>query len=286
LSNFSNRPVSSFEQLQSNVAYLFQYVLPMLLFTQGLDRLSLASLHGWRAFIMIGTLAVTIVAVFTRINCSTQMGRMRCALGVALLILLCSCGLYSMSGAGGIRGGGTIRYIAPIFVAVPLLFAVSFAVAKTRAAKTAVIASVACLLFAHSVEYPFLNAQERSQRTEEWATGQSAISWVIGHQREVVVGDYWTVYWLNFDTKRSVHGLPIYNVEDYLGFGSSLRQPVRAALLDRDRSHLTTWAQRVGLRGHVERVGDSLFGYIIDSPVDIASLDQIRAVGQQLPRVF
>jgi hypothetical protein len=100
-----------------------------------------------------------------------------------------------------------------------------------------------------------------------------------------VVGDYWTVYHFNFDARRAILGIPIYDMEDYFGFRRRLRRPVRAAILDRNESHLLRWSQLAGVRGRMERVTDGLLGYVIDDPVGVHELDLLQSAGQQLPRV-
>jgi hypothetical protein len=287
LHSFASQPVTSLVQLQSNLRFLFQFVIPELFFTREWGQLSFATLNGLRALVVLAISAIAIVAVFaSRHGDTNTLARVRRALVLALLILTCSVLLYTVSGAGTIRGGGTVRYIVPVFVVLPLFFAICFAGVSRRRYRLGMAALALFLGVAHSVEYPFVNRAECDRRIREVAENERLISWLAGRQREVAIGDYWTVYHVNFDAGRSVRGIPIEAQEDYLNFAGRLPDQARAALLDRDRSHLQTWVQLAGLTGHVERLSDKLFAYEIDAPIGPAQLYQIRLAGAELPRAF
>lgn len=279
LENFTNRPVSSFEQLRANVTYLIQYVIPMLFFTREQNQLSVMTLNGLRALIMLTAPLVALFVVFSLNGRDTGTNtRLRQSLTLAFLIAVFSGVSFAVSGAGSVRGW-TVRYMIPLCLVPPFLFTICFAAIRNVTGRVAIVAVVAFLAIAHSTEYPFLKEAARRQRSQEWATNKTLVSWLNSKHCQVAIGDYWTVYHLNFDTGLSVRAIPIRATEDYLGFGERFRSSARAVLLDRDKSHLTSWVQNVGLKGTVEQLSDSLFGYIIDAPIDLVELDLIRSAG-------
>jgi hypothetical protein len=277
--NITNQPVSSFKQLQSNVNYLIQYTIPMLFFNREQNGLLVMTLNGLRALIMLPAPLVAVFVVFAIDSPDTDTNaRLRHSLILTLLIAVFSCVFYAVSGAGSVRGW-TVRYMIPLFLVLPLLFAICFAAVRNVTGRMVIVAVVAFLAIAHSMEYPFLKEAARKERSQEWAANKTLISWLNSNHRQIAIGDYWTVYHLNFDTARSVQGIPLRSAEDYLGLGERFRSTARAALLDRDKSHLTSWVQKVGLKGTVQQLSYNLFGYIIDAPVDIVELDLIRSAG-------
>src|SRR5215467_1259898 len=264
LHSFATQPVTSIRQLQSNFSFLLHSVIPTLLFTQEWNHLSLTTLNGIRALVVIASSAITIPSVFA-LKCSNTNGaaQLRRALLLALLILFCSVLLFAVSGAGSVRGW-TVRYMLPLFLVLPLHFAICFATFARRG-RVGIAVVVFFLAIAHSAEYPFLHQAERASSASNWIRNRTTILWLTTRQRQIAIGDFWTVYHLNFDTARSVRGIPIEPMEDYFGFGKSLQNPARAALLDGDRSHLESWVRLVGLRGRIEQLSDGLYAYAIDT---------------------
>jgi dolichol-phosphate mannosyltransferase len=286
LHSFASQPVTSVGQLRSNLTYLLLSVIPELFFTYEWSRLSFATLNGVRALTVSAISAGAIMVVSaSRLGEANALTKVRRALVLALLILTCSVLLYTVSGAGAIRGW-TVRYIVPVFIVLPLFFGISFAGMNRRGYRLCIAVIALFLCLAHSTEYPFLVRAARDREIRDATENERLISWLARQQREVAVGDYWTVYHLNFDFDRSVRGIPIEPQEDYFAFAESLPNRARTALLDRDRSHLETWARLVGLVGHVEQLSDNLFAYEIDSPIGPSQLYQIRLAASQLPRVF
>jgi dolichol-phosphate mannosyltransferase len=281
LHSFATKPVTSIEQLHSNFAYLFEYTLPVLLFTDQMRELSGITINALRALLICGIAFLAVFSVFWRppLNPATEK-RLKWNVGIGLLILIASCILYCISSAGTIRGGGTVRYIAPIFVALPLLAATCFAAARNNTGRTVIIAAIGLVVLACAIEYPFFSRFEREQRVREWQSNRAILSWLKNSNRGVVVGNYWTVYHLNFDARDAIRAIPVHGSEDYLDFRRRLQQPVRAAILDRDEAHLVKWVQMVGLKGRLEQVSDELSGFIIDDPVGDRELDLLQSAGQ------
>jgi dolichol-phosphate mannosyltransferase len=278
--SFATRPVSGATPLIANVQYLFVYTLPVLFFSQTAGQLSIASISGIRLVLVLCLLvALTVVVLRSRAGKHPARATHVPAL-FPLGILLLGCAVYAVSGAGTIRGW-TVRYAVPLWLIVPLATTLLYHQLHKRRAKAVVIVCAIALAGLQMVEYPIFNRQARGALVAGLAENKAAVSWLHSNQLDLAIGDYWTVYPLNFDGGRSVIALPLSQLEDYLHYDRELEgRQVRAALLDVDSTHLEVWAKRIGRPGHIERVNDSVAGFVFDQPLDSAGVEQARAAAK------
>ena len=248
---FATKPVSTLAQFVSNAHYLFDYTLPVLFFSGTSHELvKRADLAIPFLLVAMGYLALLVIAI---LHVATHRSERSNQLPILfpLLILLIGFGMYIASGAGSVRGW-TVRYVAPLYLTIPLTAALL--VSRPRSASVKAVASVCAVELAviFALAYPpFLDHKSRETQIAAYSQAQSTIAWLKQNHIDVVIGDYWSVYSLNFDGLRSVVALPLDSGADYLHFGQELKgREVRAALLDPSGAHLEQWAKRLNEPGN------------------------------------
>jgi dolichol-phosphate mannosyltransferase len=279
-SNFAMRPVSGSAQLISNLSYLLDYTLPLLFFSERAGEITTFSTIGIRVLLVLALLVSLVrVALRARAQKSAAPGMLIPPL-LPLGLFLFGCALYAISSAGTIRGW-TVRYAAPLWLTMALAAALIYYFEHRRRTKLLVIAAVIFLSALNAVEYPLFNRELRQSRRVGLTNERAILSWLQAHHRDVVIGDYWTVYSLNFDGARSVVALPIKDANDYFHYDNELRgRYVWAVLLDNNPDHLQQWAKRVGMSGHLERISGQTSAFVFDGPLDKSAIEQARAEGE------
>jgi len=118
----------------------------------------------------------------------------------------------------------------------------------------------------------------RQSQVAALAGNRATISWLQKNNRDVAIGNYWTVYFLNFDSLRSVIALPINADDDYFQYSRELQtRQARTALIDQDATHLESWIKRLGRSGHTEKITGNIMGFIVDDPLDAKAVEETRA---------
>jgi len=269
------QPTSGYAQLSSNAAYLMQYSLPVLFFSQIPAGIRLASMTGLRVVLVSGLLVV-LTGMALRAAKSKERRDEFFVLLFPLAILIFSSILYVVSGAGAIRGW-TVRYVVPVWLIAPLAATLIVHYVRQRAAKVAVATCVLALAFLNAVEYPIFRPQVRSSQVAGLAQQHEIIAWLQDHHRYVVIGNYWTVYSLNFDGRRTLIALPEHGPQDYLHYDRELpAKDIYVALLDEDLNHLQEWTKRIGRSGHYEVVADHINVFLFDEPLDRVAIQEAR----------
>jgi hypothetical protein len=269
------QPVSSVTQIIANVEYLVGYTLPLMFLSQPLADMSILSLATARVVLIVSGFLCLVVSVIARRRRSAPTNP-RQPLLLPLIIVVFASALYSLSGAGAVRGW-TVRYVAPMFLAMPLMVSLLYAQLKSGRFRASLWMAVMIVVILHAVEYPILFSPVRARQTHSLDNQTKAIAWLKKHMRDVVIGDYWSVYSLNFDLQRSVVALPSTLPEDYFHYNRALEgRQVRAALMDPDPARLDAWVRRIGIKGRMERVNDEYVGFVLDAPVDAATVHWIR----------
>ncbi len=188
--------------------------------------------------------------------------------------------MYIASGAGSVRGW-TPRYVGPLYLTVPLT--ATLLVARSRSASARAVAAFCAVELAiiFAMGYPArLDHKAREKQMTGYAQNLATIAWMKQNHIDVAIGNYWAVYFLNFDSLRSVIGLPVVPFEDYMHYGQKLDgRQLRVALLDSDDSHLAEWAKRLNEPGKIEHIG-AVSAYVVQEPIDVATVDRARAAGQ------
>ena len=249
-------------QVVSNVSYLFSTQLPSLL-AESAPPVSLLSQAG---------LALTIYAVaisFLICLCiwpNSPVRRQPALSSQAMLlslILLCCSGLYAFSAAGSIRGWA-VRYILPVYLVVPGLFCLLCSVLKKKwLVMIPAATAIGFLLFMNLREYPFTSTPYRKSLEASLKDDEQLIELLRQKQIQAVVGDYWEVYGLNFDSQGTVVGIPVEKEFDYLAFERKLGcRKIKWAILDTTPRHLVAWQRRLNSPGDMRQMGPDHFIWI------------------------
>jgi dolichol-phosphate mannosyltransferase len=276
LTSFATQPVSGMTQLASNAAYLFTYNLPVLFFSGAAQQILVLSLVGMRVLLIgFGLASLTVFVVRRSMDADT--GHSRILVFLPLGILLFGCAVYVGSGAGCVRGW-TVRYVAPLYLAISLAASLLYRQVNKRRAKAIVLIGAAMLAGLQIREYPMFQSGLRQSQVAALAGNRATISWLQKNNRDVAIGNYWTVYFLNFDSLRSVIALPINADDDYFQYSRELQtRQARTALIDQDATHLESWIKRLGRSGHTEKITGNIMGFIVDDPLDAKAVEETRA---------
>lgn len=252
--NWASRPASGIGQVWSNFAWLMTYMLPKLLFRSS----------GWWSETTLLEAAYAVVAVGfvvalrrdSKVSASPSLKRE--AAQLLLLVFVASIAIFSISDAGSNRGW-TVRYIAPLYVVVPVFLSLGVEVLWSWSKALAVVAVLA-LLVPNVVLYGLPGSALRAQLTTALHDQTRAVALLENRNVGMVYGDYFWVYDLNYDSRERLAGVPTAPVVDYLNYGGRLgTAPVRWALLGGD-DEVRRWARNLGARGSYAKQGDlSLF---------------------------
>ncbi len=252
-------PVTGIHQVFSNLRYFTTVNVPTLLFSHSASGLFSSPKALAQTFLI---LVVTVAVVRTSFPASRGAIAKRSPIGVGWLlffILLFSAVLFSVSSAGSFRFW-TVRYVIPVYLVVPCIFSMLYARMNSRAVHLAVAASAVTLSLLNCIDYPFFDGL-RQQQIDQLHRQLAALDWIQSQHCDAVIGDYFVVYSLNFDSHRRIRAVPIHESEDYFRFGTSLRnRDVRVALLERDPQRLRNWLGNAHLKADVVQFGDDLFG--------------------------
>jgi hypothetical protein len=264
--NWASKPTTSIGQGVNNFVWLSTYMLPKLLFRSS----------GWWSETTVLIVAYAIVAVgfviAMRQNRHNPNGSSSPrAAGLLLLLVFAACMLIFSASQAGTGRGWTVRYIAPLYVVVPLFCGLGIEALWTWS-KSLAVALVAALLIPNLLLYGLPGSPLRAELTTELANEWRVCDILARDRVQMVYGDYFWVYHLTFDSREHIAGVPSAPFVDYLNYGARLGAlPVRWALLGgSDEVHRL--ARGLHARGTVTADGDlSLF--IADRPApDAAAL--------------
>jgi hypothetical protein len=262
--NWASKPTTSIGQGVNNFVWLSTYMLPKLLFRSS----------GWWSETTVLIVAYAIVAVgfviAMRQNSRNSGGSSSPrAAGLLLLLVFAACMLIFSASQAGTGRGWTVRYIAPLYVVVPLFCGLGIETLWTWS-KSLATALVAALLIPNLLLYGLPGSPLRAKLTTELANELRVCNILARDRVQMVYGDYFWVYRLNFDSRERIAGVPSAPFVDYLNYGDRLGAlPVRWALLGgADEVHRL--ARGLHARGAVTADGDlSLF--IADRPAPNAA---------------
>jgi hypothetical protein len=280
LGEFAAQPAKGWKQFSENFEYLITFVLPLFLFDTAGSVKGWSPVQGLALLLLLVAVAATsrIAWRFVRARGSERLDRRGLtALFTAAVVVTCLV-LFAESGAGGIRGW-TTRYIAPIFVAVPLMAATLYAASRRSGMHMLVVACTVALAILNSVDYRVFAHPDRVTMRQSHLDGQNSWTWLHERNRDVVMGDYWLVYRLNYGYGSGITFLPSPMFFDYLFLKERLPagKPVRLALMGTDAAEVAAWAGRAGLTGRVEPVPGG-FAFVVNGEVDPKRLDAIASV--------
>ena len=271
--NWASQPTSSLAQAAKNLIWLTSSPLPQLLY------------YGWSSWWSVSTLMILgyvligigfAMAVRHSLRDRDTSTPDRGASLLFLLVLAASTLLYVFSEAGSIRGW-TVRYIAPLYVVLPLPLAIGIKTLWRRNQWLACTAA-ALLLVPNLLLYELPGSMARAVLAAQLQTDVRLRALLTRANVRMVYGDYFVVYHINFDSRENIAAIPTDAQSDYIHYGAALPvSGVRWALLGYYSDQLEAWAQEAGARGRTTRVGDlSLF--IADKPAANTPrlLDELR----------
>ncbi|HEU5478675.1 MAG TPA: hypothetical protein VFU90_02530 [Candidatus Tumulicola sp.] len=276
--NWAALPAADPGMVWKNFVWLIGAPLPQLLFS---------GTSGWAAAVIAaGCVAAAAGFVLALRDRDRDTGATVGARGAGVLLALVmvfSIGLYAASQAGSIRGW-TVRYIAPLYVAMPLLLGIGTC-AWWRRQRWAAVATAAALIVPNVLQYSLPGSPARAVLTAQLQTDAALRALLARRHVTLVYGDYFLVYHLNFDSRRSVAGIPTVAVVDYLDYAATLPpRGVRWALLGQDRATLLAWARAADARGSLTPV-DGLELFVAGEPAagSGALLTTLRRASLQVP---
>lgn len=190
----------------------------------------------------------------------------RSALPLCILVIAASAGVYLVSFAGTVRAL-PVRYIMPIYLVVPALFALSLhRLARRSPALAATLAAAVVAFNLASTLWPW--TAQRRQWAADAVADQRTLRLLGQRQVTAVLGPYWLVYPLNFLSGERVLAIPLEASYDFRHEIERLPPaPVRWALMSFRAEDLARWARAAGVTGEPCRLGSS-FGLLLP-PYDV-----------------
>lgn len=259
--NWVVRPVTDPMQVAANLGWLLQSPLPQLLFHGFSGWWSLSSL------ITAGCALLTVGFVLALRDDSHFARPASGARDVGMLLLfvsIVSTLLYVFSQAGSTRAW-TVRYIAPLYVVLPLLFGIGTHALWQRSRWLAIVAT-SLLLVPNLLLYSLPGSAARSVLEDDLRTDAHLRQRLARAKVRMVYGDYFAVYHLNFDAHGSLVAIPSRPELDYLGYGEALpAKGVRWALLGYYPADVARLSRAVGASGTLAYV-DGLVLFVSDAP--------------------
>lgn len=184
---------------------------------------------------------------------------------LVVLTFVAVVGLKAISDVGTIRGG-TVRYVLPLYLVLPIVLA-SFVAACVKRSKLLAATLVAFLVTFNLLftNWPWTDARRK------WAADVVSDSLLLAElerrQVEAVVGSYWKVYPINFLSHERIRAVPVEEPADYDHVGARLpSSPLRWALLAPDAQQAALWSRQAGLKGQAMQVSP-LYGLFVPAPV-------------------
>jgi hypothetical protein len=272
--NWAVRAAPSMVIARDDFVWVIGSLIPHLLFRAS----------GWWSETTVLVIAYSIVAVGFALSLRrtvsnpTQPCSPRNLGMLLLLVLVATIGIFSASQAGTVRGW-TVRYVAPLYVVVPIFLGVGIE-GLWSAARALAIITAAALLIPNLLYYGLPGSQLRSQLTAQLSDYMRLERALILHKVQLVYGDYTWVYDLNFDTHERVTAVPKVPTADCFDYGGKLtHSPVRWAAVG-SYDEVEREAKVVGASGIPQQYGQ-LWLLIADYPSPDAAglLTALRASG-------
>jgi hypothetical protein len=246
--NFATRPAASLAQVWDNVLYLLAYNLPMLLADGSSHHWGLASTALILAY---GLLAAGVLFALRTPSTPLATGEdVGSAVLLGAMVIACTLLLSVVSEPGSIRGW-TVRYIAPLYLVMPFLVTIAlFRLSETSVWLAVVPALV--LLGLNVSSYSLPGTARREALTANLAQHERLRRRLMEAGVDAVVGDFWLVYHLNFDSGRKLVAVPFQRHSDYFDVWHPLpKKGVRWAMLAGSEDELLKRAGRIGAHGRI-----------------------------------
>ena len=185
-----------------------------------------------------------------------------------MLILVFTVLLNIVSEPGSIRGW-TVRYVLPFYLIMPPLMAIGLEkLWQIRPWLAAV--PLLTILALNLMFYSLPGTATRAALTAELKQHKRLQTILAEAKIQALLGDYWLVYHLNFDSQRRILGIPLPLGPDYYNYMSLLpTQGLRWALIGPDAVKLNRLAASVGAHGRIVAM-DGLQLFLPDANSDAA----------------
>ena len=276
--NFSVHPTTGASQVADNLRYLATYSLPEL--TASLDpERGPNPPSAFRKALRPPVLALWgAAAVFALVRAASWMrarlaGARRPAPPDAVLLLAGGAVLlFATVSAAGLARGLTVRYVLPLYLTLAAALALLLAAVARRSRTAAAALGATVLVF--NVAGAFLPGTDARRLWEaKRQADEKLIAFLEEHRIDVVFGDYWAAYPVNFLSKERIRAVPFerdadfYDVEKRLPAG-----PAFCAVVARTRGELERFSRRASEPGVVTEVGLESFVLIADGATDPRAL--------------
>ena len=185
-----------------------------------------------------------------------------------------------MSQAGAGRGL-TVRYVLPLLLPLAAALAGLLTEAARRMRGGVAAAALAVgLLLVFNVSGYFLPGSAVRRRWEEGRDADARLVTFLDEQGiDVVCGDYWSAYPVNFLSREKVRAVPFQSDVDYYGYELAMPDvPHRWAVVGRSYEDLERLAVRAGFSGAIAKLGDRTFAFVPEEnpPQTPATNDLLR----------
>jgi hypothetical protein len=254
-SQLAARPPQAFD----NALWFATVQLPKLLFHEpaGFWSLSTPIIAGYAAVAVGFALAM-------------RRGERYAAIRSLLLLVLAACALMYIGSKAGSMRGWTVRYIAPLYLVVPIFCAIGIAALWRRSHWIAVAAAL-LLTVPNLPLYSLPGTTMRRDLTVGLASDAALRALLAQRHVDMIYGDYFWVYHINFDSRERIAGIPSYAPADVFDYGAALgHRSVRWAMLG-GLDEVRRWARGVGAHGTLSADGD-LWAFIADRPATADTL--------------
>jgi hypothetical protein len=163
-----------------------------------------------------------------------------------------------------------VRYMLPVwFIAIALL-AVFIGDVGRRLPGVAVLMA-ACVVVVAVAGYELPGTSARSFRTEAMHADARLVRQLERAGANVAVGQYWSVYPLNFLTKERIRGIPCDPRADYLHYDNEVPNPARWALVYGTSPTQANWlhgfVRRFDVRGTFLTVPRPYYAFVTSTPL-------------------
>ena len=183
---------------------------------------------------------------------------------LALLVVVGSVAILAPSGVGA-PGGWTVRYMLGVWlVAVPLAALLVHRV--WRSSRVVATVAVACVVVLPLTSYTWPGMPVREAREQALTADSQLIGRLRAERVDAAIGNYWSVYPINFLTKDQIRGVPCAATADWLDYEARVSGHARWALVEftnATRSWIPVFVHRRGVKG---RFDSSVPGYRLFLP--------------------
>ncbi len=269
--NWASQAAPSGAQVFDNAVWLFSMQIPKLL-------VRVPAWWSLSTLLMVAYMIVAVgfaIAIFRRFDERPSTPALRASAGggggranaavvqLLWLVFVSVVLFYIFSNAGSMRGW-TVRYIAPLYLIVPVICAIGLA-ALGRWSKWLAVVTAALLTVPNLFLYSLPGTAERAELTAGLADDSRLRALLAQRSVQMVYGDYFWVYHINFDSRERILGIPSYAAGDYFHYSRQLgRMPVRWGMLG-GHEEVERWAKAVGATGTETADGD-LTAFIVARP--------------------